>query len=81
MRGNYTDEVSGHTMPIHGAADEQTQRAAWTVGGNKLSVMEAGLNNLTESEAPVLIHRNGKTDHWLLVRLNNDNSNENDDGK
>lgn len=73
LRGNYTDEVSGQTSPIQGAVDEQTQRAAWTVGGNTRSVMEAGLNNLTESEAPVLIHRNGKTDHWILVRLNNDN--------
>ena len=81
LRGNYTDEVSGQTSPILGAADETTQRAAWTVGGNTRSVMEAGLNNLTESEAPVLIHRNGKTDHWILVRLSNDNGREADAGK
>src|SRR5207342_3378925 len=71
LRGNYTDEVSGQTSPILGAVDERTQRAAWTVGGNTRSVMEAGLNNLTESEAPVLVHRNGKTDHWILIRLSN----------
>ncbi len=81
LRGNYTDEVSGQTSPILGAVDEMTQRAAWTVGGNKQSVMEAGLNNLTESEAPVLIHRNGKTDHWVLVRLSNDGSSKDDAGK
>ncbi|HEY1601009.1 MAG TPA: hypothetical protein VGG64_15505 [Pirellulales bacterium] len=69
LRGNYTDEVSGHTAPIHGAVDKQTQRAAWTVGDNKSTVMEAGLNNLTQNEAPALIHKNGKTDHWILVRL------------
>lgn len=74
LRGNYTDEVSGHTMPIQGAVDEQTQRAAWVVAGNMQSVTEAGLHNLTESEAPVLIHRNGKTDHWILVRLSNDSA-------
>jgi hypothetical protein len=41
--------------------------------------MEAGLTNLTEGEAPVLIHRNGRTDHLILVRLNNvgDNANNN----
>jgi hypothetical protein len=71
LRGNYTDEVSGQTSPIMGAVDRETQRAAWTVGENTQSVMEAGLNNLTENEAPVLIHRNGRTDHWILVRLNN----------
>jgi hypothetical protein len=69
LRGNYTDEVTDHTLPIHGAVDKQTQRAAWTVDGNKQTVMEAGLSDLTDGEAPALIHKNGKTDHWLLVRL------------
>ena len=69
LRGNYTDEVTDHTAPIHGAVDKQTQRVAWTVGDNQTTVMEAGLNNLTQNEAPALIHKNGKTDHWILVRL------------
>jgi len=69
LRGNFTDEVSEHTQPIQGAVDPKTQRAAWTVGANKSSVMEAGLSNLASGEAPALIHKNGKTDHWLLVRL------------
>jgi hypothetical protein len=69
LRGNYTDEITDHTLPIHGAVDKQTQRAAWTVGGNKQTVMEAGMSDLTDGEAPALIHKNGKTDHWLLVRL------------
>ena len=70
LRGNYTDELTEHTQPIQGAVDPKTQRAAWTVGDNKLSVIEAGLSNLSQDEAPVLIHRRGQTDHWLLVRLN-----------
>ncbi len=69
LRGNFTDEVTDHTMPIQGAVDSQTQRAAWTVGDNKDSVMEAGLSNLTEPEARALLHKNGKTQRWLLVRL------------
>ncbi len=73
LRGNYTDEVTEHTQPIQGAVDPQTQRAAWTVGNNKSSIMEAGISNLSEGEAPALIHKNGKTDHWLLVRLNQPN--------
>ncbi|HEY2840488.1 MAG TPA: hypothetical protein VGJ26_15130 [Pirellulales bacterium] len=69
LRGNFTDEVSDHTQPIEGAVDPKTQRAAWTVGNQKTSIMEAGLSNLASGEAPALIHKNGKTDHWLLVRL------------
>ena len=69
LRGNYTDELTEHTQPIHGAVDTKTQRAAWIVGENQNSVFEAGLNNLTEAEAPALVHKGGKTDHWLLVRL------------
>jgi hypothetical protein len=70
LRGNYTDEISDNTMAIHGAADRATQRAAWMIGNNnQQTVMEAGLEDLTESEAPALIHKNGKTDHWILVRL------------
>lgn len=67
--GNYTDELSEHTQPVQGAVDPKTQRAAWTVGDNKNSVIEAGLSNLSQDEATVLIHRKGMTDHWLLVRL------------
>ena len=69
LRGNYTDELSEHTQHVQGAVDPKTQRAAWTVGDNKNSVIEAGLSNLSQDEAPVLIHRKGMTDHWLLVRL------------
>jgi hypothetical protein len=69
VRGTYTDEVTDSTLPIHGGVDLKTQRAAWTIGDNKYSVMEAGLNNLTQSEAPALIHKNGTTQRWLLVRL------------
>jgi hypothetical protein len=69
LRGNYTDEVTENTQPIRGAVDQNTQRAAWIVGTHKSLVMEAGLSNLSEGDAPALIHKNGKTDHWLLVRL------------
>jgi hypothetical protein len=81
LRGNFTDEAKDQTLPIHGAVDKQTQRAAWTVGGNKQTVMEAGLMDLTESEAPALIHKNGKTDHWILVRLEQPSQDGNGVGK
>jgi hypothetical protein len=69
LRGNYIDELTESTLPIRGAVDKPTKRAAWTVGSNKQTVMEAGLSDLIDPETPALIHKNGKTDHWLLVRL------------
>jgi hypothetical protein len=69
VRGNYTDEVSDRSYPIHGGVDPKTQRIAWTVGGNTTNVMEAGLGNLTQGEAPAMLHKNGKTERWILVRL------------
>lgn len=69
LRGNFTDELTEHTQPVRGAYDPKTQRAAWIVGDHKTAIMEAGLSNLAEGDAPALIHKNGKTDHWLLVRL------------
>jgi hypothetical protein len=69
LRGNFTDEVTEHTQPVRGGYDLRTKRAAWIVGDHKTAVMEAGLSNLAEGDAPALIHKNGKTDHWLLVRL------------
>lgn len=69
LRGNYNDVVIDHVLPIHGAIDKETQRAAWTVDNNKNFFMEAGLSNLTTGEAPTLIHKSGRTERWLLVRL------------
>lgn len=69
LRGNYTDVISDLPQPIQGSVDKETQRAAWSINGNQSSFMEAGLKNLTDGEAPTLLHKNGKTEKWLLVRL------------
>lgn len=68
--GNYTDTIAGTNSVIQGAVDKKTQRAAWTVGKNTTTVCETGLYNLTQDEAPALIHiGKDKTQQWLLVRL------------
>ena len=69
LRGNYTDTVTDHTQQIQGSVDKDTQRAAWTIGDNKNYFMEAGLKNLTDGEAPALMHKYGRTEQWLLIRL------------
>jgi hypothetical protein len=70
IRGNYTDTLTKHTMPIHGSANLKTQQVAMTVGDNTTTVMETGLYNLTKDEVPVLIQfGKDRTEQWLLVRL------------
>jgi hypothetical protein len=70
LAGNYSDLMSGTNVPVHGAVDRKTQRVAWTVGENKHTVGETGLYNLTQDEAPALIHiGKDKTQQWTLVRL------------
>jgi hypothetical protein len=70
IRGNYYDGVMDTTTPVFGSVDKKSQRAAWTIGKTKDRVFEAGLWNLTQSEAPVLVHMGAdKTQQWLLVRV------------
>jgi hypothetical protein len=70
IRGNYYDGVMDTTTAVYGSVDKKTQRAAWTIGKTKDRVFEAGLYNLTQSEAPVLVHfGTDKTQQWLLVRM------------
>ena len=70
LGGNYSDLISGTNLPIQGSVDKETQRAAWIVGNNKSTVGETGLYNLTQNEAPALIHiGKDRTQQWLLVRL------------
>ena len=75
VRGNYTDIKTNKTQPIHGSVDKETQRLAFTVGDNTKNIVETGLYNLTKDEAPALIHfRNDRTEQWLLVRLEQNQS-------
>ena len=70
--GTFYNESTGATHPIEGMVDEQTQRAAWKAvdGTNADMVMETGLFNLTQDQAPVLLHFGPEqTQNVLLVRL------------
>ena len=77
LRGNYTNTATDKTTPIRGAVNKTTERAAWTIGDDKDTVIETGLYNLTKNQAPVLIH-SGKdqTEQMVLVRLDQKNQQE-----
>ena len=64
---NYdTDKASN----VQGQVDKETQRVAMRIGESDEIVVESGLFNLTQDQAPVLVHfGQDKTETYLLVRL------------
>jgi len=70
IRGNFYNVLSDTTLPVYGAVDQKTQRAAWTVGDKKEPIYEAGFANLTKSETTMLVHfGKDRTQQWTLVRV------------
>jgi hypothetical protein len=70
IRGNYYNALSDTTVPVYGAVDKNSQRAAWTVGDRKEPVYETGIGNLTQPETAMLVHFDKeRTQQWTLVRL------------
>lgn len=55
---------------VQGQLDKDTQRVAFRLGESDSIVAETGLYNLTQEEAPVLVHFGAeRTENYLLVRL------------
>jgi hypothetical protein len=70
VRGNYHNVQTNETTPVAGSVDPKTQRVAWTIGGDKLPVYEAGLANLTQDQTTMLVHApDGQQSQFTLVRL------------
>ena len=70
IAGTYHNMVTDQSLPVQGSVDRESQRAAWSIGDNKNTVMETGIFNLTEDETPLLVHfGTGKTQNWLMVRM------------
>jgi hypothetical protein len=71
VSGKYFNLATNTERPVSGMVDEKTQRVAWTFadGKNTDVIMETGLANLTEDQAPALVHfGKNKTEQWLMVR-------------
>jgi hypothetical protein len=68
VSGAYQNVLSGGNSPISGQVDKKTQRVAWKIGTNN-TVIETGLQNLSQDVASCLVHFGpDKTQTWLLVR-------------
>jgi hypothetical protein len=77
IRGNYDNKRTNEVLPIAGSIDKKTQRAAWTIGGDKMPVYEAGIANLTKDEAPMLVHAgDGTSNQMFLIRLREPENND-----
>jgi hypothetical protein len=70
IRGNYYNSLSDATLPVAGAVDRKTQRAAWTIADRKEPVFEAGYANLTKPETTMMVHFGpDRAQQWTLVRM------------
>jgi hypothetical protein len=70
IRGNFHNVLSNTTVPVYGAVDKTSQRAAWTVGDNKEPIYEVGFANLTKAETTMMVHfGKNKSQQWTLVRI------------
>lgn len=70
ISGTLYNESTDQATTILGQADKETQRVALRVGESEDIVLETGLYNLTQDEAPVMVHFGpDRVENWLLVRL------------
>ncbi len=70
ISGTLFNTETDKTQSVQGQVDKQTQRVAMRVGESEDLIVESGLYNLTQDEAPLLVHfGTDKTENWLLVRL------------
>ncbi|WP_161602384.1 hypothetical protein [Tautonia marina] len=56
LRGNYYNSSNDTVIPIAGAVDNTTYRAAWSIGDQPVPVFDVGIANLTKDETTMLIH-------------------------
>ena len=70
IAGSYFNDATEDALPVVGAIDPRTQRAAWYIGDNKSTVFETGAYNLTLPETQVLVHFGPlQSQTWLMVRM------------
>jgi hypothetical protein len=70
ISGTLYNVATDSTQAIQGQVDKETQRVAVRIGESEEIVAETGLYNLTQDEAPVLVHFGpDRVENYLLVRL------------
>lgn len=74
--GTLFNTQTQQSTAIQGQVDRNTQRVAFRIGEKDNIVAETGIYNLTQDEAPVLVHfSNGTNENFLFIRLKNEEGN------
>ncbi len=76
ISGTLYNTETDEAQTVQGQVDKETQRVAFRIGESEDIVAECGLYNLTQNEAPLLVHYGAsKVENYLLVRLEQDDAN------
>ena len=69
--GTYYHIQTQNVSNVQGSLDTETQRVAFKIGETSDIVVEAGLQSLTQGDAPLWVHFEGgtRTQTWTLIRL------------
>lgn len=76
LSGYYYNSTADKSYEVEGRVDQETQIAAWQMAESENSpIVETGIFNLTQEEAPARVHfADGRTQNMLLVALEDDGS-------
>jgi len=70
ISGTCFNTLTDDAQSIQGRVDKETQRVAFRIGESEKVVVETGLYNLTQDNAPILVHfGTEKVENWLLIRM------------
>ena len=70
IAGTLQNTATDGADEVEGMIDRESGRAAWARVGDDWPIMETGIANLTEDDAPALLHfEDGQSQQWLMVRL------------
>jgi hypothetical protein len=78
ISGTLYNTETDQAFSVQGQVDKETQRVAFRVGEAENVIIETGLYNLTQDDAPALAHfGTERVEDWLLVRLEDPEASEN----
>jgi len=70
ISGTLYNSTTDQALSVQGQVDKKTQRVAFRIGDNDDMVVETGLYDLLQDQAPILVHfGTDRVEQYLLVRL------------
>ena len=81
ISGTMYNKETDQTYAVQGRVDKATQRVAFTIGDSNEVVFETGIYNLTQQQTPLLAQGDGRTETYLLLRLDPPKSDDSNPGQ